>query len=256
VVCWGSNVRGQLGNGVASGQSSTPTATAVTDAIQIYAGLRFTCALRPNPSGGNRVTCWGENDEGELGRSTISVSQVETEVDVVGLPSDVVQLGQSAGGAFTCARSSGGAVYCWGFSSLGAVGATTNSSVAVRIADANGPIADAVHVVPGVDAACVLRPGDGPGRYSIWCWGGGRIQGQSTFGSDTAVAEHVRDTTTTPITDALDVTVGQQWACATRSDGGVWCWGRDANGVQGNGPSVTADQTLAHRVMTLFPADP
>ena len=59
-----------------------------------------------------------------------------------------------------------------------------------------------------------------------------------------------------PITDALDVAVGQRWACATRSDGGVWCWGRDTNGVQGNGPGVTADQLVAQRVMTLFPADP
>jgi hypothetical protein len=179
VVCWGNNLRGQLGTGATGGIFATPTPSLVTDAIDIYAGFEFTCALRPSTSGGNRVTCWGENDEGELGRGFTSTSEVSTEVDVVGVPSDVIQLGQSAAGAFTCVRSSGGAVYCWGFSSLNAVGQGSNSTVAIRISDGSGPIADAVKVIPGVDSACVLRPGDGPGRFAVWCWGGGRIQGQS-----------------------------------------------------------------------------
>jgi alpha-tubulin suppressor-like RCC1 family protein len=255
VVCWGNNPRGQLGTGAIGGTFATPTPSLVTDAIDIYAGFEFTCALRPNPSGGNRVTCWGENDEGELGRGFTSTSEISTEVDVIGLPSDVIQLGQSAAGAFTCARSSGGGVYCWGFSSFNAVGQATNALVAVRISDANGPIADAVKVVPGVDGVCALRPGDGPGRFAVWCWGGRNALGQSPLPPHSSLALQVRDTTMTPITDALDVAVGQEWACATRSDGGVWCWGLDTNGVQGNG-AVTGVQLLAHRVMTLFPADP
>ena len=148
MVCWGNNLRGQLGTGVTGGIQTTPVPTLVTDAIDIYAGFEFTCALRPNPSGGNRVTCWGENDEGELGRGFTSTAEISAEVDVLGLPSDIVQLGQSAAGAFTCARSSGGGVYCWGFASLGAVGQASNSTVAVRISDASGAIDDAVKVVP------------------------------------------------------------------------------------------------------------
>lgn len=144
----------------------------------------------------------------------------------------------------------------WGFASQNAVGQSTNASVAARISDASGPIDDALKVVPGVDGACMLRPGSGPGRFAVWCWGSGYVQGQSPLAADGPLAVQVRDTSHALIDDALDVAVGQRWACATRGDGGVWCWGRDTSGVQGNGPSVTADQLRAQLAMTLFPAGP
>ncbi|MCB9662069.1 MAG: hypothetical protein H6726_30795 [Sandaracinaceae bacterium] len=253
VLCWGGNTRGQLGQGTLGGTLSTPTATAVDDALQVYAGLRFTCALRPNPSGGNRVTCFGENDNGELGRGFASTAETDADVDVIGLPSDVVAFGRGAGGALTCARTSGGAVYCWGFSSLQAVGQGSDSSVANRILSTSGAIADAVQLVTGVDTACALRPGAGPGQYSPWCWGDDRAAAQGVNTVDSATARQVLDTTMMPILDATHIAAGQGWACVSRADQSVWCWGADIQGVQGNGTGTAAVQLLAQRVPNVGP---
>jgi alpha-tubulin suppressor-like RCC1 family protein len=252
LLCWGDNGRGQLGRGTTGGTSSTPTATSITDAIQVYGGLRFTCVLRPNPSGGNRVTCFGENEDGELGRGFVSASEDDTEVNVMGLPSDVVSFGRGASGAFTCVRTSGGAVYCWGFSSLSAVGQGSSSPVANRIQGPSGPIADAVQLATGVDTACALRPGAGPGLYSPWCWGDDRAAGQGVTVPDSPTARQVLDTTMMPIMDATYLAVGQGWGCVSRSDQTVWCWGADGFGVQGNGAG-NAVQQLAQRVLNIGP---
>ena len=64
ITCWGSNGRGQLGNGQSGYISTVPGAVlGITDATQITAGGDHTCALLQTGT----ITCWGENIYGQLG---------------------------------------------------------------------------------------------------------------------------------------------------------------------------------------------
>jgi alpha-tubulin suppressor-like RCC1 family protein len=114
VLCWGSNLLGQLGNpSVAIGTQTNPTPVAVvnlgTDTVQITAGGNFTCALKSN---GN-VLCWGGNQLGELGDPNVIVTNQTTPIPVIGLSgTDTLEI--NAGAAHTCAVKSNGSVLCWG----------------------------------------------------------------------------------------------------------------------------------------------
>ncbi|NUP10252.1 MAG: hypothetical protein HOW73_29735 [Polyangiaceae bacterium] len=66
VKCWGASFHGELGNGVASRKMTrTPVTVAnLEDAIAVTIGNGFRCALRR----GGTVSCWGLNEDGQLGK--------------------------------------------------------------------------------------------------------------------------------------------------------------------------------------------
>lgn len=67
VACWGTNSRGELGNGTTSNTpTATPTAVSgLTDVDEIDVGTNLACARV-----GNQVSCWGTNERGALGRGS------------------------------------------------------------------------------------------------------------------------------------------------------------------------------------------
>jgi formylglycine-generating enzyme len=78
IKCWGSNLSGELCNGVKPGSSNVgdepnemmniaPLRLTEAKAIQISAGNQFTCALFDN--GG--IKCWGDNTFGQVGASQL-----------------------------------------------------------------------------------------------------------------------------------------------------------------------------------------
>jgi alpha-tubulin suppressor-like RCC1 family protein len=68
VWCWGDNASGQMGSAASVTDQPTPRAVPnVSGASQITAGRSgFVCALA-----NGRVSCWGENGHGELGRGKV-----------------------------------------------------------------------------------------------------------------------------------------------------------------------------------------
>lgn len=111
VKCWGSNEKGQLGNG-ATENSSAPVDVVGLDSgvIAIDAGDAHTCALKEDGS----VHCWGDNDKGELGNG--NTDQQSVPVQVTGLPSPVLQF--SSGPEFNCVLDSAKDAWCWGHGSI------------------------------------------------------------------------------------------------------------------------------------------
>lgn len=80
-LCWGySNLYGQLGNGSIEVSSTPITVSGLTAEVSaIAAGGEHTCARISSGA----VTCWGGNDQGQLGNGTTTGSY--TPVDVAGL---------------------------------------------------------------------------------------------------------------------------------------------------------------------------
>jgi len=102
----------------------------VCAATAVAAGAAHTCAIL-----GGSVSCWGANDEGQLGNAATTAAPTATPATVTGLSAAVAL---AAGGAHTCALLQAGTVACWGADTSGQLGdgvALTDSTPALaRIA--------------------------------------------------------------------------------------------------------------------------
>ena len=182
--CWGDNSYGQLGTGnrrdVGTGKSGAipvaqSSAVALWDTsappVQVAAGALTTCALLAN----GRAACWGMADDTFplLGVDVVHQQwAVGTKpYDVAGLSpivfgdSSVLVTHISSGVTHSCAVTTDGEVFCWGFSLQGALGLRVQQQIQpaeVRL----GAGRSAVRVWAEETGTCaLLTSGD------VQCWG-------------------------------------------------------------------------------------
>jgi len=226
--------------------------------VGISAAEDHTCAAWSDGT----AWCWGRNGSGQLGYAEGgSIAQL-TPVPVGNL-SCVEEV--AVGAYHGCARTRGGAVYCWGdnlFGSLGneaaggptpaevtGLGATAEIStlgftVGARLQDGsvaawgswadNGELAASPQLVaiPPVTAlgvgnlhACAVV-GSG-----VWCWG------QNWYGGlgDGTTVDRYAPQPIAGIDDSVSVVTGYGFSCSLSADGHVKCWGANEYGQLGNG---------------------
>ena len=127
--------------------------------VSISAGTRHTCAAYASGS----VSCWGDNENGQLGDGEFGSNLYSTvPVAVLGI-SDAVAV--AVGWEHSCALHGTGEVSCWGDNSHGEVGSGQTDDTVPLPAKAVG-IDDAVSVTAGHWHTCALRLTGG-----IYCWG-------------------------------------------------------------------------------------
>ncbi|MGD0272632.1 MAG: hypothetical protein ABSB96_02730 [Gaiellaceae bacterium] len=221
VVCWGLSDDGRLGDGTIGpyGHGLIPVITSgIKTATAVSAGGQHTCALL---SGGT-VECWGYNGAGQLGKGTIAGSLVP--VSIGGITGAAAVSASSGSLSHSCARLSGGAVYCWGDNEEGQLGNGTTTGSSTPIA-ASG-IANAAQVSAGLYDTCAVLAND-----STDCWGS-NFHGQLGDGTkaSSSIPVAVRG-----IANAAQVSVNALHACALLSTGAVKCWGYNGSGQLGNG---------------------
>ncbi len=181
----------------------------------------FTCGL--NSSGG--IKCWGVNDSGQLGDSSLTASTVP--VTVTGLASGALQV--AAGRAHACAVVSGGAVKCWGKNTYGQLGdnstTTRNSPV-----DVSGLSSGVSRVFAGSEHSCALKT-----NGALVCWGRNQTSQLSGTGASTCAGENC---SLVPLTvygsGVLDAAAGSYHTCAVVTGGAATCWGNNYYGQLGN----------------------
>ena len=128
--CWGLNNQGQLGN-------NSTTNSRIPVAVQMPAGVSFqsitagslhTCALTTT----GQAYCWGLNNQGQLGNNSTTNSRIPVAVQ---MPAGVSFQSITAGSLHTCALTTEGKAYCWGYSSSGQLGnnSTTDSSIPLAV---------------------------------------------------------------------------------------------------------------------------
>lgn len=193
-----------------------------------------TCALRRDRT----VWCWGDNTFGQLGNGTydavISPARVVGPAGIAGPLQDVVEV--AAGDYHTCARTSGGQVWCWGRNAMGQLGngAVLDSSVPVTVVDAAGqPIAGTSRLGTGMWHSCAVRGG------TALCWGRNH-RGQ--LGDGTTVDRN-RASPVLPMTGnssaVLEIDAGGEHTCLVLDDGMAACFGGNDRGQLGNGTTTS-----------------
>ena len=142
VKCWGNS----LGIGTAQDQSEPVDIPGLASGVvAITAGGVHTCAL----TDAGAALCWGKNYYGQLGDGTDEDRSDPTPVS--GLDSGVASI--TAGRSHTCAVTSGGRGYCWGYGRLGRLGTGSgkNEFEPVRVGKLG---TDAAFISGGGDHTC------------------------------------------------------------------------------------------------------
>lgn len=219
VKCWGSNYDGQLGDGTRTDRALPVNVIGLeSGVVALSASWTHTCAV--TAAGG--VKCWGANWNAQLGDGT--TTRRLTPVDT--LPPGSGASAVSCGGYHSCALSTEGKLWCWGWNSDGQIGdgTTQTRSTPVEVTGLGGA---AKAVSAGGSHTCA-RLANGAAK----CWGA-NSSGQLGDGSDTgrgtpgAVAGLAGGVS--------GLTAGSSHTCALLASGGVQCWGGNWQGQLGDG---------------------
>lgn len=132
VFCWGANELGQLGSGAANPNPNPAPITVVNldDATALAGGRNHTCASRA----GGSVVCWGAGASGQIGDGTFRTDAGGAQPAIVTVTFVSSASGVGAGGAHSCATTSGDAVFCWGANDRGQLGSGSVSASASPVA--------------------------------------------------------------------------------------------------------------------------
>jgi alpha-tubulin suppressor-like RCC1 family protein len=190
-----------------------------TTYTQVAAGDVHTCAL--TSVGG--VKCWGYNRIGELGDGSVTHTQRNSPVDVVGLASGVTQL--ATGYGHICAVTSVGGVKCWGSNDSGQLGDGTTNDRYTPV-EVVGLESGVRQVALGSYFSCALTTSGG-----VKCWG------ENYFGQ---LGDGTTNQSNLPVTviglenGVTQLAAGDFHICALTIIGGVMCWGDNSSGQLGD----------------------
>ncbi len=221
VYCWGSSVRGQMGTGTATATGNNPPTEIAGGRtyIQVSSAYQHSCALTPS----HEIYCWGRGDTGELGDS--STAKQRNSPSRVSGNRDFIQV--SAGHSNTCAVTSGGKAFCWGWGHHG-----TNGDGSTLDRWEPRQVASTVlfdRVTAGGATTCAESRDN-----RAYCWG------YNEFGQ---VGDGTTTTRLKPVAVAgglffAQVSAGANYSCGVTPDQRGYCWGGNRDGTLGDGTTT------------------
>ena len=202
-----------------------------TDWVSVAAGYQHSCGIDTV----KRISCWGRNDDGQLGNGSTTTTEFPTLISSAGDLAGLQFTQVSASYTHTCALTVDGVAYCWGKNDQGQLGVTgiTESKIPIPV-DATGYLAGLVitQIDTGFNHTCVLADGQ------MYCWGG-NDDGQLGDGTlDPVIRDFPAPIDTSGVLAGKliqEIGVGSIATCALDTDGLVACWGYGREGQMGDG---------------------
>jgi alpha-tubulin suppressor-like RCC1 family protein/WD40 repeat protein len=217
IFCWGLNDEGQLGdNTLVNSNVAVSVKGLAAKAKFITAGAKHTCALLED----ERVMCWGENTEGQLGSGDDQSSP--SPVNVSGLHSTTVQL--EAGLVFTCALTQDGDIYCWGNGDNGRFDENMDGRqlLPVKLNTGSDPI---MEITGGSYHICARTK-----SAEVLCWGS--LSSEQDFSPQNPFVLNREDM------EYMQLVAGGGHTCGLTTSDAVYCWGDNYFGQLGDGSYI------------------
>ncbi|HEX6307115.1 MAG TPA: protein kinase [Longimicrobiales bacterium] len=169
----------------------------------LAAGGTHTCIS----GAGGGLSCWGANDDGQLGTGSVERASSATVVSGSSVWARI-----AAGVSHTCALDIEGTAHCWGANDAGQLG---DSDAADRAAAQVPAAVPFTAITAGLTHTCALGE---DGR--AFCWGNGSrpaFVGGPSF---------------------VSLTAGWRHTCGLTSERVAWCWGSNGDGQLGDGTTT------------------
>ena len=238
VWCWSrntyyGNLRGQLGNGT----FVTPSTSDIPSQVKVSTSAFLTGVTNISGTGGwggyNQTTCavksdktvwcWGESQGGGLFQETTDADKAfatQIKASATTMLTGATQVALNYRHA--CAVVGSGSLACWGHNGYGQLGAgdSTARQYPVLVSITGKTVK---RVSAGVDFSCALTT-----TGEVYCWGKDNA-GQCGQGfASTAIANPspVAQKGGGKLTGVKAIAAGDEIACAVKTDGSLWCWGK------------------------------
>jgi alpha-tubulin suppressor-like RCC1 family protein len=214
VQAWGSNWRGQLGDGTTAIRKARVTVSGLTGAVALSVGQMHSLAVREDGT----VWAWGDNFWGQLGNGTRQPQL--TPIQVPGL-TNVAAI--EAGNYAAFALREDGTVWGWGSNFAGEQGDGGQSSSRPSPGQITG-LSEVVALSHGV----ALRE-DG----SVWSWGNNTL---GELGNGTQGGIHLPQKVR-GVQKGVALAAAGTHSLVLRQNGALWAWGYNGWGMVGTGTS-------------------
>lgn len=144
----------------------------------------------------------------------------------------------SLGGHTSCMKLSDNSLSCWG---LGHWGHLTNSGRSSWSSPYETSVSSNVSkVFTGTEHICIIKADDG----AVNCWGQGN-NGELGDGSSGSNAIQVTVPRNVTIPNITNMSLGKDYTCALNNSGNIFCWGKNSDGVFGNGTTIGSNSPVA-----------
>ncbi len=236
VYCWGSNLAGQIGNGLVGTNQIVPIEIGNSlNWKEITVGKFHSCGIQVAPGTlKSSAWCWGRRFNGQIGDGLdLGEATIPTEV-ILPNPTEANLTGWTsitAGKKNTCAIRTVGtgantsdSLWCWGDNNYGQLGINDTAIKSTSTPKQEASLAvNWLDVKSYSDTVCGQRK-----TKEIFCWGSndtGQV-GNGTA-SDTPVLENVAAIISDGVVykDWLLFDVGENHSCGLKPDNKLYCWG-------------------------------
>jgi len=249
---WGSNYKGQLGDGTTIDRESP--VKIMDSVVAISAGGNYSMAIKTDGT----LWGWGSNTYGQLGNGESGgfYSQYDTDIDKtspVKIMDNIVAV--SAGYSHTLAIKTDSSLWAWGSDTNGELGdgvigaSGGQSSETTKGIDKDKPVKvmDNVDAISAGMTISMAIKNDG----TLWSWGADKDGVELGTGTTLSfVTSPVKVTD-----DVVSVSAGYGHSLIVKSDGSLWVWGGNPYGELGDGTKESRNKPVSVMDSIKLPTD-
>ncbi|PKL30786.1 hypothetical protein CVV43_05370, partial [Candidatus Saccharibacteria bacterium HGW-Saccharibacteria-1] len=240
VYAWGYNASGQLGLGNNLSQIepklvNTASYIGVGNEVKnIVAGASYSVVLTAN----GKIYSWGDNNYGQLGNNSTTVSNVPVAAYASGVLNDKMIKSVSAQGYHTVALGTDGQIYSWGYNAYGELGNNTNTNSSVPVVIYSSGVLSGDNIISiSTGNYHTLALGES-GRVYSWGRNNSGQLGDNTLINNLIPVEVYRS----GVLDGKKITKissGSNHSLALDSNGELYSWGLNTYGQLGDSTVTT-----------------